>query len=86
MQNKELSLIEAVTNSVVGYFVGVGSQMLILPLFGIHGVSVQANMGMAALFALTSIVRGYFVRRFFNYLESRKRTAADLCSSARGDP
>ncbi len=72
MQNKSLSAIEAVTNSILGYVIGVLSQMLILPLFGIHGVSVQANMGMAALFALTSIVRGYIVRRLFNYLESRK--------------
>lgn len=69
MQSKTLSVIEAVLNSVLGYVIGVLSQMVILPLFGIHGVSLQANMGMAALFAITSIVRGYFVRRLFNYMD-----------------
>lgn len=69
MQSKTLSILEAVINSVLGYVIGVLSQMVILPLFGIHGVSLQANMGMAALFAITSIIRGYFVRRLFNFMD-----------------
>ena len=71
MQSKTLSVVEAVINAVLGYVIGVLSQMVILPLFGIHGVSISANMGMAALFALTSIIRGYFVRRLFNYMDRR---------------
>lgn len=46
--------------------------MLILPLFGIHGVSITANMGMAALFALTSIIRGYVIRRVFIWIEKKQ--------------
>ena len=69
MQTKTFSIIEAVINSVLGYVIGVLSQMAILPLFGIHGVSLQANMGMAALFAITSIIRSYFVRRLFDFMD-----------------
>lgn len=66
MQSKQYSLYEAIANAILGYIVGVLSQMVILPLFNIHGVSLKANMGMAAMFMVTSIIRGYFVRRLFN--------------------
>ncbi len=72
MQSNKWSMIEAITNAIAGYFVGVFAQMLVLPLFGIHGVSVSANMGMAAIFMVTSIIRGYLLRRLFNWLAVRR--------------
>lgn len=72
MQEKRWSVIETVTNAILGYLVGVFSQMLILPLYGIDNVPLTANMGMAAMFAVTSIVRGYLVRRGFNHFAYKR--------------
>lgn len=76
MQSKTWSIVEAITNGVVGYIVGVLSQMVILPLYGIQNVSIKANMGMAGMFMVTSIIRGYYMRRLFNWLSTRLRKSA----------
>lgn len=65
MQTKTQSLIESCTNVSIGYAVAVLSQLAIYPLFDVH-LSLGDNLIMGLYFTLVSLVRGYFVRRWFN--------------------
>lgn len=75
-QTRMWSLIEALTNTVVSFVLAVIVQML---LFYTHGmpVSVATSVGWVSIFTAMSFVRGYFLRRFFNWLhhsrEQRRR-------------
>ena len=70
MQSKTHSLIESVSNVLIGYLVALLSQLLIFPLFGIN-VPLSDNLLIGLWFTLISIVRSYTLRRFFN----RKQTS-----------
>lgn len=65
MQTKTQSLIESCTNVSIGYAVAVLSQLAIYPLFDVH-LSLGDNLIMGLYFTLVSLVRGYFVRRWFD--------------------
>lgn len=65
MQSKKHSLIESVSNVLIGYLVALFSQLLIFPFFGID-VSLSDNVLIGLWFTLISIVRSYTLRRFFN--------------------
>lgn len=69
-QSKRWSFIEAATNSVTSFFLSVFVQWLIFPWFDIH-VSLASNALIVAIFMGISIIRGYFFRRFFNWLTTR---------------
>ena len=75
MQSKKHSLIESVSNVLIGYLVALFSQLLIFPFFDID-VSLSDNLLIGLWFTLISIVRSYTLRRFFN----RKQ-----CSNPIGD-
>lgn len=59
------SLIETITNIIIGYGVAVGSQIIIFPWFDIH-ITLSANFWIGMWFTLISLVRQYVVRRWFN--------------------
>lgn len=65
IESKIQSAIESIVNVVIGYTVGVVSQMLIFPMFGIVA-SLSDNMAMALWFTAVSLVRSYVIRRMFN--------------------
>jgi len=67
MQTRYQSMIETATSVAIGYLVALASQLAIFPLFGIY-VTLSDNMLIGAWFTVISIIRGYFVRRFFNWL------------------
>ena len=64
-QTKLQSLIESITNVVIGYIVAVISNAAILPLFGVN-LAFSDNMLIGVWFTVISVIRGYFVRRWFN--------------------
>jgi len=66
-QSKRMSAVEAVTNTVVGLGVAIGTQIAVFPIFGIE-VSHAEHWLIAIPFVATSILRSYIMRRFFNYL------------------
>ena len=45
MQSRMMSMIEAIVNVLVGFWIAVFAQMLVLPLFGLHA-SFSQNLGM----------------------------------------
>ena len=69
-QSRFSSLVEVITGTFIGYMVALASQLWIFPRFGLHPTFEQ-NLLIGAFFTLVSLVRGYFVRRFFNYLHQQ---------------
>ena len=65
MQSKKRSLVESITNVIVGFGVAFLSQRLIFPLFGIQ-VSMINNLYITFWFTFISLIRSYILRRIFN--------------------
>lgn len=64
-QTKLSSLIEALTNIVIGYGINYVANLLIFPLFNMH-ISLKDNLLMGLIFTVISVVRSYCLRRWFN--------------------
>ena len=65
MQSKKHSLIESVTQTVVGLVVSFAIQLVIYPMLNIP-VTLSQNVIITAVFFVASIGRGYIIRRIFN--------------------
>lgn len=66
-QSRTMSMIEAVTNVVVGYALAIATQAVVFPWFGIEtGVAEHLSIGLA--FVGVSLARGYLLRRLFEWL------------------
>ncbi len=65
MQNKKRSLLESITNVIVGFGISFISLHFILLIFG-HDVSLRDNFYMGIWFTIISIIRSYTLRRVFN--------------------
>ncbi|WP_420567732.1 DUF7220 family protein [Thalassovita sp.] len=73
-QSRLMSLIEAITNVVIGYGVAVVTQILIFPIFGLHTTLAQ-NLQMGLIFTGVSIVRSFLLRRVFEAIRvARQRS------------
>lgn len=71
MQSKKLSLIESIVNVVSSFVIGVITQILVFPFYGLE-ISVMANISLTLIFSLTSFVRSYILRRIFNGISERQ--------------
>ncbi len=69
MQSKTMSVIEMTTGKILGYVLGVTTQVLILPLYFDVRLPVVQNMQLGLVFMLVASVKSYGVRRFFNWLQ-----------------
>ncbi|WP_425467915.1 DUF7220 family protein, partial [Paracoccus marinus] len=63
-QSRLMSLVESVTNVIIGYGVAVVTQILIFPIFGLH-TTLEQNLQMGAVFTVVSIARSFALRRLF---------------------
>ncbi|WP_424894869.1 DUF7220 family protein [Tepidimonas sp. HKU79] len=70
-QTRWMSLVEAVTNVLVGYGVAVATQWAVFPLFGLHA-TLQQNLVIGLIFTAVSLVRSYVLRRTFEALRIRQ--------------
>ncbi len=66
-QARRYSLLESITNVVVGYSIGVAAQMVVFPLLDIP-VSVSENLIIAGFMTVVSLIRSYMLRRLFNWI------------------
>ncbi|WP_425537499.1 DUF7220 family protein [Phaeobacter gallaeciensis] len=64
MQSRRQSLIEAITNVVVGYALALLTQIVVFPWFGLK-VSLNDNLAIGAIFVIISLLRSYALRRLF---------------------
>jgi len=69
-QTRIMSLLEAITNVVVGYGVAVVAQILVFPVFGLQTTLAQ-NLKMGGIFALIAMGRSFLLRRLFEALRIR---------------
>jgi len=68
-QSRAMSMIEAVSNVVVGYALAIATQIVVFPWFGIKtGLAEHLTIGLA--FVGVSLVRGYVLRRLFEAIRS----------------
>ena len=63
-QSRLMSLIEAITNVIVGYGVAVVTQILIFPIFGLQ-TTLGQNLAMGGIFTIVSLFRSFALRRLF---------------------
>lgn len=64
IQSKRHSLIEACTNTAIGYGINFFGQLVIFPMVGVRA-SIRQNIGIGLLFTLISVARQYVIRRWF---------------------
>ena len=69
-QSRLMSLIEAITNVVVGYGLAVITQIVVFPLFGIDA-DLKEHLAIGLAFVGMSLARGYLLRRLFERLGKR---------------
>jgi hypothetical protein len=70
-QSRAMSVVEAVTNVVVGYMLALGLQAVLFPLLGLR-VSLGGNLLIGAAFTVLSIVRSFMLRRLFESFRVRQ--------------
>ena len=68
MQSKKHSVIESITNIVIGLLISFLIQLWIYPFLGIK-VSLNQNLFITWVFFITSFLRSYLLRRFFNNIK-----------------
>ena len=66
MQSKKSSLSEILISTFIGLIVALTSQLLIFPLYGID-ITLGENVQITFFMTFVSILRGYLVRRYFNW-------------------
>jgi hypothetical protein len=64
-QSKILSFFESISQTVIGLIISIVIQLILYPMLKID-VSFKQNLVITFVFFFASIVRGYFIRRFFN--------------------
>ena len=70
-QSRRHSMVEAITNTVVGLLVTLGAQLIVYPMYGATFTFSQ-NIQITFIFTVLSISRSYLLRRAFNWLHHRK--------------
>jgi hypothetical protein len=65
MQSRIHSALESSVNILIGYFVALGSQLVIFPFFDVH-LPLQDNIIIGLWFTVISFIRSYVLRRWFN--------------------
>ena len=63
-QSRRMSLVEAVTNTTVGYALAVGTQLVVFPFYGLDA-ALREHLAIGAAFVVVSLVRSYVLRRAF---------------------
>ena len=71
-QTRAMSLVEAITNVVVGYGVAVAVQLALFPVYGLT-VRFTDTLGIGAVFTAVSILRSYLLRRLFERIAGQAR-------------
>ena len=69
-QSKLQSMIESFTTVISGFFVALAVQLLIFPLYDID-ITLFQNVEIVMILTVTSIIRVYILRRYFNRMKIR---------------
>jgi uncharacterized protein YacL len=69
-QTKKQSAVESITNIVIGIVTSFLIQIFLYPLMNIP-VTFSQNIIITIVFFVASFIRGYFVRRYYNYKHNK---------------
>lgn len=69
-QSKTMSLVESMTNVIVGFGVATGGNALLFPLVGLS-LNIKQNLFVATVLTFVSICRSFILRRVFEYIRVR---------------
>lgn len=69
-QSRLHSLAETCASIAIGFLVSLGINAAIMPALG-HTITMSDNIFITVVFTVSSIARGYLVRRWFNRLGSK---------------
>ena len=70
-QSKLMSWVETCLNTGIGFIIAIATQVLVFPLFG-YSPPLSTNLQIGLIFTVVSIVRGYVLRRAFEFLHIRR--------------
>jgi hypothetical protein len=73
-QSRTASAVETAASIGIGFLVSLVLQAVLLPLYG-HHITLSQNIQITFVFTVASLLRGYAVRRGFNWLQGRKEAA-----------
>ena len=68
-QSKRDSILESITNVVLGLIISFVLQLVLYPILDIP-VTINQNLIITFVFFVASFLRGYLIRRFFNKLNT----------------
>jgi hypothetical protein len=71
-QSRAQSMIEAVVNTLAGFWLSVAVVAWLFPLVGVR-MSFADNLAATSIMTVVSVVRSYVFRRVFNWLQWRAR-------------
>ncbi len=74
-QSRKMSALETGVSTAIGLTVSYLGVIIALPLVGLKSNTAQ-DLGLVAFFTVLSLVRGYAIRRLFNYIESKRNASA----------
>ena len=66
-QSRAMSLVEAITNVIVGYVLAIATQIVVFPWFGLEA-ALGEHLAIGIAFVGVSLARGYLLRRLFERL------------------
>jgi hypothetical protein len=66
-QSRLMSLVEAVTNVIVGYGLAVVTQIIVFPWFGLEA-ALGEHLAIGMAFVGVSLARSYLLRRLFEQI------------------
>jgi len=69
-QTKFQSVIESLTNILIGFIISFISQVVIFNQFGVE-ISLGKNLEMTVYFTIISFIRSYILRRIFNRMKGK---------------
>jgi hypothetical protein len=69
-QSRAMSLVESITNVVVGYALAIVTQLAVFPLFGIEA-ALGDHLAIGLAFVGVSLARSYALRRLFERIRAR---------------
>lgn len=69
-QRPRHSLLEACASTAIGYVIAFVTSLLTFAAFDLQA-SVSDTFWITNIFTIISVIRGYYIRRLFNWLHAR---------------
>lgn len=64
-QSKKWSTIESIIQVVVGYWIAIGVQLIVFPLFDMQ-ITIGEHLSIGIIMLIVSFTRAYIIRRIFD--------------------